>query len=88
MRQIRCLPVRRLRRSRRVKRVMLVDVSGILILNSAVAGLKMAHRLKITVAFEFAVLTLTAPGLKPPQISKSFVLSSICTIFILLDCRI
>jgi hypothetical protein len=48
----------------------------------------MAHLLKITVAFEFSVLTLTAAGLKLPQISKSFVLSSICTIFILLNCRI
>jgi hypothetical protein len=57
-------------------------------LNSAVAGLKMAHLLEITSAFEFAVLTLTVPGFKPPQISKSFVLSSICTIFILLNCRI
>jgi hypothetical protein len=33
-------------------------------LNSAVAGLKMAHLLKITVAFEFSVLTLTVPGLR------------------------
>jgi hypothetical protein len=33
-------------------------------LNSAVAGLKMAHLLKITAAFEFAVLTLTVPGLR------------------------
>jgi hypothetical protein len=60
----------------------------VIILNSAVAGLKMAHLLKITVAFEFSVLTLTVPGFKLPQISKSFVLSSICTIFILLNCRI
>jgi hypothetical protein len=48
----------------------------------------MAHLLEITAAFEFAVLTLTVPGFKLPQISKSFVLSSICTIFILLNCRI
>jgi hypothetical protein len=48
----------------------------------------MAHLLKITAAFEFAVLTLTVPGFKLPQISKSFVLLSICTIFILLNCRI
>jgi hypothetical protein len=34
------------------------------------------------------VLTLTVPGFKLPQISKSFVLLSICTIFILLNCRI
>jgi hypothetical protein len=33
-------------------------------LNSAVAGLKMAHILEITSAFEFAVLTLTVPGLR------------------------
>jgi hypothetical protein len=33
-------------------------------LNSAVAGLKMAHLLEITSAFEFAVLTLTVPGLR------------------------
>jgi hypothetical protein len=31
-------------------------------LNSAVAGLKMAHLLKITSAFEFAVLTLAPSG--------------------------
>jgi hypothetical protein len=35
-----------------------------IILNSAVAGLKMAHLLEITSAFEFAVLTLTVPGLR------------------------
>jgi hypothetical protein len=35
-----------------------------IIQNSAVAGLKMAHLLKITVAFEFSVLTLTVPGLR------------------------
>jgi hypothetical protein len=33
-------------------------------LNSAVAGLKMAHLLEITSAFEFTVLTLTVPGLR------------------------
>ena len=64
------------------------EVLGAMILNSAFAGLKMAHLLKITAAFEFAVLTLTVPGFKLPQISKFFVLSSVCTIFILLNCRI
>ena len=38
-------------------------VDATIILNSAVAGLKMAHLLKITLAFEFSVLTLTVPGL-------------------------
>jgi hypothetical protein len=33
-------------------------------LNSAVAGLKMAHLLEITVAFEFAVIALTVSGLR------------------------
>jgi hypothetical protein len=36
----------------------------VIILNPAVAGLKIAHLLKITVAFEFSVLTLTVPGLR------------------------
>jgi hypothetical protein len=39
-------------------------------LNSAVAGLKMAHLLKITVAFEFSVLTLTVPGLRLRKIQN------------------
>jgi hypothetical protein len=34
-----------------------------LILKTAVAGLKMAHLPKITLAFEFSVLALTVPGL-------------------------
>ncbi len=38
--------------------------NAVVILNSAVAGLKMAHLLEITSAFEFAVLTLTVPGLR------------------------
>ncbi len=33
-------------------------------LNSAFAGLKMAHLTKITLSFEFSVLTLTVPGLR------------------------
>jgi len=33
-------------------------------LKEAVAGLKMAHMRKITLAFEFSVLTLTVPGLR------------------------
>jgi hypothetical protein len=33
-------------------------------LKRAVAGLKTAHLLKITLAFEFSVLTLTVPGLR------------------------
>ncbi len=41
-------------------------------LNSAVAGPKTAHMTKITAAFEFSVLTLTVPGLKPPKSSKYF----------------
>jgi hypothetical protein len=36
----------------------------ITILKRAVAGLKTAHLLKITLAFEFSVLTLTVPGLR------------------------
>ena len=51
----------------RVKEVLtalLAETPGILNLNSAVAGLKMAHLLEITSAFEFAVLTLTVPGLR------------------------
>jgi hypothetical protein len=39
-------------------------------LNSAVAGLKIAHLLKITVAFEFSVLTLTVPGLRLRKIQN------------------
>jgi hypothetical protein len=39
-------------------------------LNSAVAGLKMAHLLKITLAFEFSVLTLTVPGLRLRKIQN------------------
>jgi hypothetical protein len=35
-----------------------------IILKRAVAGLKTAHLLKITLAFEFSVLTLTVPGLR------------------------
>jgi hypothetical protein len=57
-------------------------------LNSAVAGLKMAHMTKITLSFEFSVLTLTVPGLRLKKSSKYFVLLAICTIFILLNCRI
>jgi hypothetical protein len=33
-------------------------------LQTAVAGLKMAHQREITLAFEFLVLTLTVPGLR------------------------
>jgi hypothetical protein len=39
-------------------------------LNSEVAGLKMAHLLEITAAFEFAVLTLTVPGLRLRKIQN------------------
>jgi hypothetical protein len=39
-------------------------------LDSAVAGLKMAHLLKITAAFEFSVLTLTVPGLRLRKIQN------------------
>jgi len=46
----------------------------------------MAHLHEITLAFEFLVLTLTVPGLRA-KISKSCVLSRICAIFILLNCR-
>jgi hypothetical protein len=35
-----------------------------IILETAVAGLKMAHLPKIALAFEFSVLTLTVPGLR------------------------
>jgi hypothetical protein len=42
----------------------------VIILNSAVAGLKMAHLLKITLAFEFSVLTLTVPGLRLRKIQN------------------
>jgi hypothetical protein len=35
-----------------------------MILKTADAGLKMAHLLEITLAFEFLVLTLTVPGLR------------------------
>ncbi len=59
-----------------------------IILNSAVAGLKMAHLTKITSSFEFSVLTLTVPGLRLKKSSKYLVLLAICTIFKLLNCRI
>jgi len=48
----------------------------------------MAHLTKITLSFEFSVLTLTVPGFKPPKSSKYCVLLAICTIFVLLNCRI
>ncbi len=54
--------------------------------SSAVAGLKIAHLLKISASFELSVLTLTVPGFKPPTSSKCFVLLSTCAIFILLNC--
>jgi hypothetical protein len=41
-----------------------------IILKTAVAGLKMAHLHEITLAFEFLVLTLTVPELRA-KISKS-----------------
>jgi len=41
----------------------------LIILKTAVAGPKMAHLAKITLAFEFPVLTLTVPGLRAPKIS-------------------
>jgi hypothetical protein len=41
----------------------------------------MAHLLKINVAFEFSVLTLTVPGFKPPENSKSFALLSTSAIY-------
>ncbi len=40
------------------------QVAWNIILKSSVAGLKMAHILEITAAFEFAVLTLTVLGLR------------------------
>jgi hypothetical protein len=36
----------------------------VIILKTAVAGLKMPHLHEITLAFEFLVLTLTVPGLR------------------------
>jgi hypothetical protein len=56
-------------------------------LKTAVAGLKMAHLPKIALAFEFSVLALTVPGLKPPKSSKSCALLSTCTILIALNRR-
>jgi hypothetical protein len=46
----------------------------------------MAHLSKITSAFEFSVLTLTAPGFKPQKSSKSIVLLNSYAIFIRLNC--
>ena len=43
-----------------VASLWIVDIN----LKTAVAGLKMAHLHKITLAFEFLVLTLTVPGLR------------------------
>ena len=40
-------------------------------LNSAVAGLKMAHLTKITLSFEFSVLTLTVPGLRLRKVQNT-----------------
>ena len=40
------------------------SVFRVIILKTAVAGPKMAHLAKITLAFEFSVLTLTVPGLR------------------------
>jgi hypothetical protein len=36
----------------------------------AVAGLKIAHLLKIPSAFEFSVLTLIVPGLRPRKVQN------------------
>ena len=44
---------------------------GHIILNSAVAGLKMAHLTKITLSFEFSVLTLTVPGLRLRKVQNT-----------------
>jgi hypothetical protein len=49
-------------------------VASVFNLSWGVAGLEMAHLPAIISSFQFVVLTLTVPGLKPPQISKSFVL--------------
>jgi hypothetical protein len=40
-------------------------------LNSADAGLKMAHMTKITLSFEFSVLTLTVPGLRLRKVQNT-----------------
>jgi hypothetical protein len=40
------------------------SVFRVIILKTAVAGPKMAHLAKITLAFESSVLTLTVPGLR------------------------
>jgi hypothetical protein len=39
--------------------------------NSAVAGLKMAQMTKITLSFEFSVLTLTVPGLRLRKVQNT-----------------
>jgi tRNA A-37 threonylcarbamoyl transferase component Bud32 len=40
-------------------------------LETAVAGLKMAHLTKITLSFEFSVLTLTVPGLRLRKVQNT-----------------
>gem|GEM_PF-3968800 len=40
-------------------------------LNSAVAGPKTAHLAKITLSFEFSVLTLTVPGLRLRKVQNT-----------------
>jgi hypothetical protein len=46
-------------------------ISEALNLDSAVAGLKIAHLLKITASFELSVLTLTVPGLRLRQVQNT-----------------
>jgi hypothetical protein len=41
-------------------------ISLLSLLKSAVAGFRMAHLTKITLAFEFSALTLTEPRLRSP----------------------
>ena len=42
-----------------------------IILKTAVAGLKMAHLPKITLYFEFSVLTLAVPGLRLRKVQNT-----------------
>jgi hypothetical protein len=58
----------------------------LIILKRAVASLTGAHLSKIALAFEFSVLTLTVPGLRPRKAQKSCVLLSTCAISSHLNC--
>jgi hypothetical protein len=53
-------------------------VFGFINLKTAVAGPKIAHPVKITLAFEFSVLTLTVPGLRAENFKILCAFNQLC----------